>query len=430
MPRRLISIFDLVLTLATWTIFALGLALILSRDTATATDMQSRSQDYVRAVEFDFLDWTFSAAGVKLSQASARTQAYLPEADQVRLVVDWFGLRRELDVVENAIAQKYADPAVADPAAATAELRSQQADLRASLRARQPLVEAILQDQLAAILYAQGLTAGGAPVPPVAFHITALPYAVVISPRHVIRQDAMLDVNGDLTLDEQVALEDRLAAGLEASTLIVPLGGIGTYPTMIGQTSDLNWVAATIAHEWVHNYLTLRPLGISYLESSALRTMNETTAEMTGDELGALLMARYYPDLAPPPAPFANLLDRDQAPREAQAPAFDFRAEMHATRVTADALLAEGRVDDAEVYMEARRAVFWGHGYQIRKLNQAYFAFYGAYASGGGGASGGDPVGNAVRLLRRRSPSIAAFVNTIAGFNTYDDLRIYLGLPE
>ena len=90
MPRRLISIFDLVLTLATWTIFALGLALILSRDTATATDMQSRSQDYVRAVEFDFLDWTFSAAGVKLSQASARTQAYLPEADQVRLVEDWF----------------------------------------------------------------------------------------------------------------------------------------------------------------------------------------------------------------------------------------------------------------------------------------------------------------------------------------------------
>jgi len=102
---------------------------------------------------------------------------------------------------------------------------------------------------------------------------------------------------------------------------------------------------------------------------------------------------------------------------------------MHTTRVTADALLADGMTDAAEVYMEARRRFLWDNGYQIRKLNQAYFAFYGAYTAGGSGAGGADPVGEAVRLLRRRSPTIADFVNTIAWFTGPADMFAYLGLP-
>jgi hypothetical protein len=71
----------------------------------------------------------------------------------------------------------------------------------------------------------------------------------------------------------------------------------------------------------------------------------------------------------------------------------------------------------------------WDNGYQIRKLNQAYFAFYGAYASAGGGASGADPVGGAVKLAQRRSASIADFVNTMATFSTFAQLENYLRLP-
>ncbi len=50
--------------------------------------------------------------------------------------------------------------------------------------------------------------------------------------------------------------------------------------------------------------------------------------------------------------------------------------------------------------MELRRQVFVDHGYIIRKLNQAYFAFYGAYADSPVSAAGEDPVGEAVRELR------------------------------
>ncbi len=78
---------------------------------------------------------------------------------------------------------------------------------------------------------------------------------------------------------------------------------------------------------------------------------------------------------------------------------------MHATRVRVDELLAAGRVEEAEQYMEERRALFVENGYMIRKLNQAYFAFYGSYADQPG-ATGSDPIGPALRELRYYSPSL------------------------
>jgi len=65
----------------------------------------------------------------------------------------------------------------------------------------------------------------------------------------------------------------------------------------------------------------------------------------------------------------------------------------------------EGEITKAENYMELRRQIFVEHGYLIRKLNQAYFAFYGAYAENPVSAAGEDPVGPAVRELRAQSSS-------------------------
>ena len=76
--------------------------------------------------------------------------------------------------------------------------------------------------------------------------------------------------------------------------------------------------------------------------------------------------------------------------------------------------------------MRQRRTVFADHGYLIRKLNQAYFAFNGAYADEPG-AAGEDPVGPAVRRLRDRSPSLRAFLDTMAPMTTFDELVRALG---
>ena len=66
---------------------------------------------------------------------------------------------------------------------------------------------------------------------------------------------------------------------------------------MIMDTTNLSWLLSTIAHEWTHNYLNLRPLGLNYSTTPELRTMNETTANIVGDEVGNLVLQKYYPEL-------------------------------------------------------------------------------------------------------------------------------------
>jgi hypothetical protein len=162
--------------------------------------------------------------------------------------------------------------------------------------------------------------------------------------------------------------------------------------------------------------------------------MNETTASIAGNEIGELVIERFYPELmsASHPSPSTTLrtsLSLISTPFDHPTPGdfmrgpFDFRAQMNETRVTADALLAAGKIEEAEVYMEARRLIFLENGYLLRKLNQAYFAFHGAYADSPGGAAGEDPVGPAVRALREQSDSLADFVNTISWMTNFEQLQ-------
>jgi hypothetical protein len=254
----------------------------------------------------------------------------------------------------------------------------------------------------------------------VLYHSTPLPTALIVSPRDEIRQDANISLQTELSADERSALEERIDSALDVSSLVVNIGGVGVYPTMVVQTSDLNFLAEVVAHEWVHNFLTLRPLGINYLTSPELRTMNETAASIAGNEIGSLVIEQFYPELVPPPpapTPTPGLVE------PAEPPAFDFREEMRITRVTVDQLLAEGKIEEAEAYMEDRRIFFWENGYRIRKINQAYFAFHGAYADQPGGEAGEDPVGAAVRDLRAQSTSLADFLKRISWMTSFEQLQ-------
>jgi len=319
---------------------------------------------------------------------------------------------------------------VPDPLAASADLRTELAEVSERQRGLAPLAEEVLQEQVAVVLADLGLTSGGQPIPPVLYHVTELPYNLVVSPRDHIQQDASVSLLPGLTVEQAEDLEQQVAAALDVSTLVVPVGGIGVYPTMVMRTSYLPWLLETVAHEWIHNYLTIKPLGMLYEETPQLRTMNETTASLAGSEISAEVLRLFYPELAglpSPPLPAVSFPAGRADPNDIPLPVFDFRAEMHTTRVTVDALLAEGRIEEAEAYMETRRAFFWDHGYPIRKLNQAYFAFYGAYADAPGGAAGQDPVGPAVRALRAQSGSLAEFLRRIAWMTSFEDLQQAVG---
>ena len=139
-------------------------------------------------------------------------------------------------------------------------------------------------------------------------------------------------------------------------------------------------------------------------------------------------LTNYYPELVPPPPTPKPYATYQTHPDELGEPlAFDFRAEMRTTRMTVDQLLAEEKITEAETYMEERRQYLWENGYQIRRLNQAYFAFHGAYADTPGGAAGDDPVGAAVRLLRAESASLSEFINKISWISSFDGLRALVG---
>ncbi len=403
-------------------------ALFLLTQSIPATRQQSdRVRQFTRAIEFDFAGWTARAAWAKLAASNLALTDYLTEADRSRLVRDYAGRIDRASRLETDLAVRLAElQAAADPQ--TQALASELEQLRQEMAVLQPYAELIVQEQVAVVLAELGLDAGGLVGPPVAFRFTELPLALIVSPRNVIRQDANIQIDAGLDIPDRIALEQRVEQHLNASALVVPVGGIGTYPTMVMETGAISWLVDVVAHEWAHNYLTLRPLGLNYDTTPETRTMNETAASLWGGLVGAKVLQRYYLDLAPPPAQAETSSSEEAAP--APTPVFDFRAAMRDTRLTVDRLLEQGKIEQAEAYMEERRQEFNRQGYNLRRLNQAYFAFHGAYADEPGGAAGEDPVGAAVRELWERSPSPAAFLRAMAWMNSYEDLQRLLAGPE
>ena len=402
------------------------LTLLMVGATFQQRDPISQIRRYTRQIEFDYFDWTLDALFIKLEQYSLGTAGYLREADRHDLVLTYFDEVREARGIESRLQEILADPTLKDPEIIAAPIIVERDDIWETLSELEPIVETVLQEQVATVLSELGLHLLGTPFPPVAFHFTKPPMALIISPREVIRQDASISLTADLALESQIKLEEDAEASLNISSLVVPVGGIGIYPTMIQQSSSVAWLTETIVHEWVHNYLTLRPLGMNYFASPELRTMNETAANLLGKEISRMVLEQYYPAFVPPPP----VETPSRPPPTTEPPPFDFRAEMRETRVMVDDLLAKGKIEEAEAYMEARRQTFWEQGYRIRRLNQAYFAFYGAYADVPGGPAGEDPVGAAVRELWARIGSPVQFLRKIAWMNEYQDLLDALELLQ
>ncbi len=380
-------------------------------------EIGEKARHYTRAMEFDYLDWTLDTLWLKATQGKIRDLSVI---EQKKLVYDYLELVAEVQDFDSQIAVLYADPAIIDPTSSSKDLTTELQEKQVQLKGKSPIAETILQEQVKSVLVKEGLETSSDIFPPVLYHISDLPLSLLISPRDRIQLDADISVQPGLSDQQKVELEKEVESGMNVSALVEEVGGLGTYPAMIMLTTDLNWLVETIAHEWVHNYLTLHPLGLSYDTSPELRTMNETTANLAGKEIGNMVIETYYPERVPPsvsatlPEPTAELMP----------PAFDFQKEMRITRQQVDMLLARGEIDEVETYMESRRQVFWENGYLIRRINQAYFAFYGAYNdTPGGGAAGSDPVGPAVVLLREKSDSLGDFLKEISNMSTYEQLK-------
>lgn len=399
-------------------LLAIFFLLIFTREWPPFGDEYYRITQLVGQRQFDFLTWEVNAVVSKASAVLANGDAFLDEASRKQAVLDYLALIQTVQQLEAQINQIYTDPTVVDAAAATAVLQTELAQARTDLAQLQPVAEAIVQDQVGEVLVAEGFGVLGQAWPPVMMQMTPLPSLLIVSPRDRIERIYGVSLIPGLSTVEKDALETAVFEQLNLSALVVPIGGLGTYPAMIMETSNLNWLAEVTAHEWSHHWMTFFPVGWNYGDPQ-VRIINETIASLFDQEIGTRMINHYYPEFAPlpvtPPPPAALTTP-------VEPPAFDYGAELAATRVRAEELLAMGDIEGAEVYMEERRLVFLQNGYAIRKLNQAYFAFYGAYGAVPG-AIGSDPTGPMLRDILANTGSPREFMETVAPIATFADLE-------
>ncbi len=296
---------------------------------------------------FDLPGWEVQAVGQKLRDVFTQPGSGLSPRQQHDLVTEYMAGVGRIAQLTGQI--QGAAAGVGDLPRQKADLEAELASLRARQEANRPAVERILEKQVATILDELGFTTFGQVFPPVSFQFTESPNYLIVSPRDVIRVQRGEYLDPAMPLSQIEQIEGQVAQQLDVSTIIEGTGGFSSYPTMVLQYSVLGWVVDTVAHEWTHTYLYLRPLGFNYDSSGAMRTINETVASMVGGEVSDLVLERFYPELVgPDPWPMPLSMRGDWISKAPVQPAFQYAAFMRETRLTADKLLRGGKITEAE----------------------------------------------------------------------------------
>lgn len=396
------------------TIALVALYLFLVRgDVLTLNPAQEASSNYA----FDLIGWHLSNSMSKWTHRALRAvpgQA-ISDSERLAMVDEYFRLGR----LENDI-QGRLNVATSRSTETGPEVKRLQGELDRVHRLRHDIrndVEEALEAEISSVARAEGLGLVGEVVfPPVDVRLVETPKALITSPRDTIaRQDSVL-LDPHMSLESREEVEDALLETEDLSALVLDIGGVATYPASVYNGADLNATLSLMAHEWLHHYLFMRPLGQNMFDSPDMHVLNETVADLGGHELGGIaresIEARLPVTVPAALGTTADVLDAAPAP----AGDFDFRREMQETRRTVDALLAGGEVEIAESYMETRRRMFVDNGHPIRKLNQAYFAFNGTYAESPASVN---PIGGQVRRLRELSPDFGTFISLVSGVSGY-----------
>jgi hypothetical protein len=254
--------------------------------------------------------------------------------------------------------------------------------------------------------------------PPVDFELTTPPRLLVRSPRDRIERAGDTLLKPGLTFSQ--------IEGIEADTddsdtvsLVVSIGGLAAYPAIVTGDRTYDGLLETAAHEWVHHYLAFYPLGEQWGEGGDAETLNETTANIAGREIANLVRKEHPIELAPG--------ENGAAPPSETPVTVDFNKEMRALRLEVDALLAEGKVEEAEALMDAKRQYLEENGISIRKLNQAYFAFYGTYADG---PASSNPVGPKIERVWELTGDVGVFLKVMREVTDVGDLDEALAALE
>ncbi|MBH77497.1 MAG: hypothetical protein CL897_04635 [Dehalococcoidia bacterium] len=244
--------------------------------------------------------------------------------------------------------------------------------------------------------------------PPVDIELTNPPQLLVRSPRKEIRRagDTLLSPDLGLTAIEKIEAQTD---NENIVSLVVSIGGLAAYPAIVLENRSYGSVLRLAAHEWVHHYLAFYPLGEAWGQGEGTK-LNETVAHVAEQEIARL--ARELNPIA-----LETAADGRAPPHKHSLP--DFPGTMRQLRLDVDKLLEQGLVAEAETLMEKQRQQFASHGINIRKINQAYFAFYGSYANL---PQSSDPIGPKVERVWEETKHLALFMSLVRNIRTERDL--------
>jgi hypothetical protein len=365
----------------------------------------------VKPYRFSIVKWE---AKTIIHKAKQRLSGKDKGNDQTATVLEYFSLVGQIKSLGSEIAAVNAGNEQGD----LASLEAEQNTLQEQKTALADKVERIIASQIREVLAEEGISNPmdkyirlKVSFPPLDFNLEPPPHLLVISPRDRIESMREILLQPNLSLEEMESIEERVDK-LGVSSLVVETGGLGaTYPTFVANNASLQFTIETATHEWLHQYLTFKPLGFLYLldvtgisRNYEIATINETVASMVSKEIGTIVSEKYYPGY------------ENSAQQKSE---FDFNQEMREIRRTVDTYLARGEITQAEEFMEQKRQYLATMGYPIRKLNQAYFAFYGTYADSPTSIS---PIGAELKKLREQSASLKDFLDTVAAMTSRQDL--------
>jgi uncharacterized protein YdcH (DUF465 family) len=379
-------------------------------------DFDTHLSSIVKPYRFSIVKWESRAIPRQANQRIFGRHKKID--DEVHVVTEYFSIIEQIQTLESEIKAINAGNNPGDSASLEAELDR----LREQKEALKDTVGQIIKEQIKKTLAQQGIFN---PVdrymrlrinfPPLNFTLEEPPHLLVISPRDRIESIRRILLQPSLSPKEIEDIEAEVDK-LGVSSLVVELGGLGaTYPTFVTDEADFQFTIDTATEEWLHQYLVFKPLGFLYLLDSIgvpvdyeIIVMNETLASMVSKEIGTMVVENYYPQY-----------ENGDHQAEISGAGFDFNREMRNIRITVDNYLAQGKIEQAEEFMEQKRQYLASKGYYIRKLNQAYFAFYGTYADSPTSVS---PIGLELKTLRSQSASLKEFLDRVAVMTSPQDL--------
>jgi len=377
-------------------------------------DFDTSLSSIVKSYRFSIMKWESRAIPREAKQRIFGS--HKKNEDEVSVVTEYFSNIDQIKTLESEIKAINAGNKQGDLASLEAELSI----LQEQKRALKDTVEKIIEKQIKKTLAQQGIFN---PVnryikinfPPLNFSLEKPPHLLVISPRDRIESIRRITLQPSLSQKEIEDIEAEVDK-LGVSSLVVELGGLGaTYPIFVTDEASLRFIIDAATEEWLHQYLVFKPLGFLYLLDSIgvsrnyeIAVMNETLTSMVSKEIGAILVENYYPQY-----------ESGNYQTQTSEAEFDFNQEMRNIRRAVDNYLARGEIEQAEEFMEQKRQYLASKGYYIRKLNQAYFAFYGTYADSLTSIS---PIGLELKELRSQITSLKEFLDRVAAMTSRQDL--------